>query len=73
MVLAEDTVSPGRIIREQMYTIILNGDIPITTRGYKAVEKEGQTIIPDSLGKPVFMTETTNIKSMTSVDMPLFS
>lgn len=73
MVLADQESKVGSIIREQMYTIILNGDISITTRGYKKVEKEGHTIIPDSLGKPVFMTETANIKSISSVNMPLFS
>lgn len=74
MVLAaDDSPKVGKIIREQMYTIILNGDITITTRGYASSEKEGHTIIPDSLGKPVFMTETQNIKSISSVNMPLFS
>ncbi len=74
MVLSAD-ISPnvGNRIREQMYTIVLNGDISITTRGYASSEKEGHTIIPDSMGKPVFMTETRHIKSLSSVNMPLFS
>ena len=61
------------IIREQLYTITLTGDVKVTTRGYDVVEREDQTIIPDSAGKPVFMTDTANIKDMSSENMPFFS
>jgi len=63
----------GSIVREQKYDITLTGGVVITTRGYTAVEKDGYTIIPDSLGKPVFMTESVNIVSVTQENMPLFS
>lgn len=61
------------IKREQMYTITLIGDVEITTRGYDAVDRDDHTIIPDSLGKPVFMTLTTNIVNIQKQNMPLFS
>lgn len=63
----------GSIVREQMYTITLIGDVEITTRGYEAVEQDGYTLIPNSLGKPVFMTLTTNIVNIQNKNMPLFS
>ena len=63
----------GSIKREQIYTITLIGNIEITTRGYDPVERDGHTIIPDTLGKPVFMTLTTNIVNIQNQNMPLFS
>lgn len=64
---------PKGIIREQLYTVTLTGDVEVTTRGYDVVEREDQTIIPDSAGKPVFMTATANVLEINSENMPFFS